>query len=135
MSGPDVEPSTTLKLTVEGKPVHQQRHRRRHRGGTYDPSAPAKKGLAMDLLHQRVTQGMGIFTGECRLEAHYYDSPHRSGQKPDIDNFLKATLDAGNGVLWEDDDQVVQIHASLHRQQHKACTYLVVTQLPKEWSE
>lgn len=30
--------------------------------------------------------------------------------RPDIDQYLKLLLDAGNGILWEDDSQVVQIN-------------------------
>ena len=31
--------------------------------------------------------------------------------RPDIDNYLKSTLDAGNGVLWEDEGQIVSLRA------------------------
>lgn len=31
-------------------------------------------------------------------------------KKPDLDNVLKALLDACNGVLWGDDKQVVEAH-------------------------
>jgi Holliday junction resolvase RusA-like endonuclease len=30
-------------------------------------------------------------------------------KKPDIDNIIKAVLDAGNGVLWQDDNLVVRV--------------------------
>jgi len=30
----------------------------------------------------------------------------------DIDNFIKAVLDAGNGVLWDDDCRVYHVEAS-----------------------
>jgi len=32
--------------------------------------------------------------------------------KPDVDNVVKAVLDNGNGILWEDDRQIVRITAS-----------------------
>lgn len=31
--------------------------------------------------------------------------------KPDLDNLLKLCLDAGNGILWNDDAQVVSVDA------------------------
>lgn len=32
--------------------------------------------------------------------------------RPDLDNFLKLVCDSGNGVLWADDGQVVEIYAA-----------------------
>jgi Holliday junction resolvase RusA-like endonuclease len=33
----------------------------------------------------------------------------------DLDNLVKAVLDALNGVVWEDDVQVVSMSARIHR--------------------
>ena len=30
--------------------------------------------------------------------------------KPDLDNLIKAVLDAMNGIIWKDDTQVVDLH-------------------------
>jgi len=32
--------------------------------------------------------------------------------KPDLDNYIKAIMDAGNGILWVDDSQVCELHSS-----------------------
>ena len=32
--------------------------------------------------------------------------------KPDVDNFLKASLDALNGIAYDDDAQIIEINAS-----------------------
>jgi Holliday junction resolvase RusA-like endonuclease len=31
--------------------------------------------------------------------------------RPDLDNFVKAVLDAANGILWKDDGQIVELYA------------------------
>lgn len=38
---------------------------------------------------------------------------HRGNNRGDLDNMVKAVLDAGNGFLWVDDRQVVKITAEL----------------------
>lgn len=36
---------------------------------------------------------------------------HRPTVKPDLDNYIKSTLDALNGILWTDDAHIVDLHA------------------------
>ena len=38
-------------------------------------------------------------------------APIHHAQKPDIDNVIKSTLDAMNGILYGDDKQVIRIQA------------------------
>lgn len=43
---------------------------------------------------------------------HVTTSPHKAKTlRGDLDNYIKLTLDALNGVAWEDDGQVVRINA------------------------
>lgn len=32
--------------------------------------------------------------------------------KPDIDNYVKAVLDVLNGLMWEDDSQIISVYAT-----------------------
>lgn len=36
---------------------------------------------------------------------------HRPSVKPDVDNYIKSTLDGLIGVLWKDDNQIVDLYA------------------------
>ena len=36
----------------------------------------------------------------------------RPTKKPDVDNYVKSLLDALNKVLWADDNQIIDLHAS-----------------------
>ena len=47
----------------------------------------------------------------------YLPRPKRSKReypsvRPDIDNYCKAVMDALNGMIWQDDGQIVQLEAS-----------------------
>nr|WP_262336409.1 RusA family crossover junction endodeoxyribonuclease [Limosilactobacillus fermentum] len=36
---------------------------------------------------------------------------HRPTVKPDLDNYIKSTFDALNGILWVDDNLIISLEA------------------------
>lgn len=52
---------------------------------------------------------------EVSVHLHFY-RPRKSG---DLDNRIKLLLDSLNGLAWEDDDQVVELHAWRHDDKKK----------------
>lgn len=48
--------------------------------------------------------------------------------KPDLDNLLKTVLDAGNGKLWNDDNQIVEIR-TFKKLSETARTVLIIEEL------
>jgi Holliday junction resolvase RusA-like endonuclease len=59
-------------------------------------------------------QGVSPVGGPVALTVTFY-RPRRSG---DIDNFCKVTLDSLKGIAYEDDSQIVELHA--YRKDDKA---------------
>lgn len=58
--------------------------------------------------------GAQLIDGDVALELRLF-RPQRRG---DLDNRIKAVLDALNGVLYKDDKQVVELHAFLADDKH-----------------
>ena len=67
--------------------------------------------------------------GAVRLEVHVYRALPKARPKgvrsepdiirPDLDNIVKAVMDGLNGVAYDDDRQVVEIHAYKHARVRK----------------
>lgn len=70
--------------------------------------APFKKALTIPLMIQ-----LAFFikkSKSCKKEFHT--------KRPDIDNLIKAVMDAGNGIIWKDDAQIVGISANKYYAYH-----------------
>lgn len=100
-----------MRIVIDGPPVVQQRPRKGKHGQFYDPSAVDKKRLGMALLTWRVTHKVSILDGNLGVKATFYGNG-----KFDVDNALKALLDAGTGILWKDDRQIKEIYAAKHEE-------------------
>ena len=118
-----------MKLIFEIEPVEQARPRATRMGRgirLYDPKKVSvyKKQLAMMCKFQYKEDPLD---GPLRVELGFYrhvqsslskkerelriSGVHRPTVKPDTDNYIKSTLDGLNGLLWEDDNQIVDLIA------------------------
>jgi len=119
-----------VKFTVQGIPKAQPRPRACIRGGrasVYDPGTAkswrdaiylaAIEESGRDVLHGPLS--LSIWFQMPRPKSHYRKSglnpeaPRLHSIRPDIDNLLKAVMDALNEArVWQDDDQVAQVYAT-----------------------
>ena len=118
-----------MKLVFEIEPVEQARPRATRMGRgirLYDPKKVSvyKKQLAMMCQLQYKNDPV---TGPLKVELTFFrhiqssiskkerelrlSGSHRPVVKPDTDNYVKSTLDGLNGLLWEDDNQIVDLIA------------------------
>lgn len=118
-----------MKLVFEIEPVEQARPRATRMGRgirLYDPKKVSvyKKQLAMMCKFQ---YKQAPLTGPLMVELNFFrhvqsslskkeralrlSGSHRPVVKPDTDNYIKSTLDGLNGLLWEDDNQIVDLIA------------------------
>ncbi|MEE6636920.1 RusA family crossover junction endodeoxyribonuclease [Limosilactobacillus pontis] len=117
-----------IKLTFDFPPVAQARPRATRFGRgirLYDlePVHVYKKQLAESA---RFMYKGELLTGPLKVTIRFYREIQRSEskkrhrlkaqgairptKKPDLDNYIKSTLDGLNGVLWTDDNEIVELH-------------------------
>ena len=118
-----------MKLVFEIEPVEQARPRATRMGRDirlYDPKKVSvyKKQLGMMCRFQ---YKQAPLAGPLKVEMNFFrhvqssvskkerklrlSGSHRPVVKPDTDNYIKSTLDGLNGLLWEDDNQIVDLIA------------------------
>lgn len=132
-----------LFFTFEIEPVPQLRPRVSSRGGyvrVYDP--PKVKNFKNLLRSLAVNQyARPPLLGALSVSLTFYRPVQKSISqsererrlsneskpvvKPDTDNYIKATLDALNGILWHDDAQIVKIIGEKRYSDHPKITVSV----------
>lgn len=121
-----------MKFEFDIEPVEQARPRAtRMRKGirVYDPKKVAifKQKLGMLAKQQMLDRGLKPFDGPLEVCMEFYrpvqaslsqkewarrlSGFHRPTVKPDLDNYIKSTSDALNGILWVDDNLIISLEA------------------------
>lgn len=95
-----------MRVELPGPPVPKGRPRLNRKTGTiYTPKETRvyEQSLAYLFLAQREK-----FIDQ---DVVFYGWFYTKNKKADCDNFIKASLDSANGIIFTDDKQVVEIHA------------------------
>lgn len=105
----------TIKFTVPTEPVPFKRTLKNGKRHFNDPRYTNFKNVVG--LHAKVAmQGLAPLTGAVKISVaistKYKPTSLRAG---DIDNHLKAVLDALNGICFSDDRQIVEGHVYLFK--------------------
>lgn len=94
-------------LFVEGQPIPKARPRV-GKGHTHTPEKTrdyeARVGWAARAA------GVLPFTGDVRITLTFL---RKGKRRADLDNMVKSCVDGMNGIAYEDDKQVVELHASV----------------------
>ena len=95
----------------------------------YDPKKVAifKQKLGMLAKQQMLDRGLEPYDGPLEVRMEFYrpvqtslstkerarrlSGVHRPIVKPDLDNYIKSTSDALNGIIWADDNCIVCLAA------------------------
>ena len=112
-----------IELTIPGEPVPQARPRMTKTGHTYTPQKSRQYKEYIRLIAAAYMAGRKPLEGPLCLSVRAYRSIPKSGTKqwhkdaaagderpvtkPDLDNYIKAVQDGLNGIVWQDDSQIV----------------------------
>ncbi|MDE1525067.1 RusA family crossover junction endodeoxyribonuclease [Ligilactobacillus salivarius] len=121
----------TMELTFNIEPQQQERPRATGRGRfirVYDPPKTAKFKRELKQLAVGQMQGKDKFNSAISVTIRFFRKVQKSVSKkeharrtqghvrpivkPDLDNYIKSTLDALNGVIWTDDATIVELNTS-----------------------
>lgn len=120
-----------MKLTIPIEPVAQGRPRLTTKGGyahAYDPPKSRAYKKQMQAYIKKHYPDVTPSSSPLVITLRFYRKIPKSFSKtktqqaeeallvpvtkPDLDNYIKGTLDALNGIAWADDKQIVGIYAS-----------------------
>jgi Holliday junction resolvase RusA-like endonuclease len=98
-------PELLCDVTIPGEPQRAPRPQVTAGGHVYYPGDYKVNRDSTAMLMLSARKRKVPCAGLVRLEALFVRGNRR---RKDADNLLKLLMDAGNGVLWEDDSQIVE---------------------------
>lgn len=136
--------SKTYKLTIDLAPVAQARPRAAKTRGrskqariiVYDPPEVKAYKRYLNVVAKRMWDERHLvpLEGPIKLSIRFYRAAqkglskkerelrlsgvHRPTVKPDLDNYVKSTLDGLNGVIWTDDAHIVDMYSGKFYGEH-----------------
>lgn len=112
---------TPLIVWIPGQPVPKGRPRL----GNGHVFTPAKTREAEETFKWRLKAAKAkLFDMPVKVEMHFHRSDNRLC---DLDNLVKLCWDAMQGVCYQDDSQIVELHAVLERGCSEPGTWLKVS--------
>jgi Holliday junction resolvase RusA-like endonuclease len=146
---------TQILFIIPGDPVSKGRPRFTRRGITFTPAETKNYEAWVKLCASQIMAGREPFSEPIVLSIEFFLAIPGSWpawkieaattghiqhvSRPDCDNLLKAIKDAGNGIVWRDDSQIVKVEASkLYSHQPRAevsVVELARISSAKEWAE
>lgn len=121
-----------MRFEFDIEPVEQARPRATRMGKgirLYDPKKVTvfKRKLGLLAKQQMLDRGLEPYDGPLEVCMEFYrpvqaslsqkersrrlSGVHRPTVKPDLDNYIKSTSDALNGIIWTDDNCIVSLAA------------------------
>jgi Holliday junction resolvase RusA-like endonuclease len=112
-----------FELEVQGEPVPKARARARRGQRAF---TPARTRQATDQLTWEIVGALErspalTFKGPLRLELEF---DRASRRRCDLDNLAKLVMDAGIGVLWDDDSQIVELELAKREDRRRPRTVI-----------
>jgi len=104
------QPSTVVRFTVEGQPTPKGRPRVGKGGHAYTPHKTRMYETSVKWAARQAMGPRDPMVGDVALELRVYC---RDGRRGDLDNYVKALADGMNGIVYDDDRQVVRYTAEL----------------------
>ena len=124
-------------FTIQGKPITKLRPRFRRFGGTYDVQSDLKKAVKLQMAG---CWNHPLIAGPLSLDIRFFMPIPKSTSKknrakmisgeiphtktPDLDNILKWAADCMTGIVYQDDRQIIEIHATKQYTDTEGCTVI-----------